>query len=141
MSDLQSPLTIVRFSMSISRPPGSLASLGAGYRQAVGRTQRWSQAVPKCRIALVPELCRFFGIIIRMFSEVGAQHHTPHFHAYYQEEVGIFSIDPVELITGSLPKRQRRLVEAWAELHQQELMADWDTLQEGKTPQPIEPLK
>jgi hypothetical protein len=76
-----------------------------------------------------------------MFAEVGAQHHTPHFHAYYQEEVGIFSIDPVELIAGSLPKRQRRLVEAWAELHQPELMADWDKLQEGRPPQPIEPLK
>ena len=76
-----------------------------------------------------------------MFSEVGAQHQTPHFHAYYQEEVGIFSIEPVELIAGSLPNRQRRLVEAWAELHQQELMADWDTLQQGRTPQPIEPLK
>ena len=76
-----------------------------------------------------------------MFSEVGAPHHTPHFHAYYQEEVGIFSIEPVELIAGSLMKRQRRLVEAWAELHEQELMADWDTLQQGRTPQPIEPLK
>ena len=64
-----------------------------------------------------------------------------HFHAYYQEEVGIFGIDPVELIAGALPKRQRRLVEAWAELHQQELMADWDRLQQGRTPQPIEPLK
>jgi len=65
-----------------------------------------------------------------------------YFHAYYQEEVGIFSIEPVELIAGSLPKRQRRLVEAWAELHQQELLADWQALQqEGKTPQPIEPLK
>ena len=89
----------------------------------------------------MPELSRFFGIIIRMFSEVGAQHHTPHFHAYYQEEVGIFSIEPVELIAGSLPKRQRRLVEAWAELHQQELLADWQALQEGKTPEAIEPLK
>jgi hypothetical protein len=89
----------------------------------------------------VPELSRFFGIIIRMFSEVGAQHHTPHFHAYYQEDVGIFSIEPVELIAGSLPKRQRRLVEAWAELHQPELTADWDTLQQGRTPRPIEPLK
>ena len=68
-------------------------------------------------------------------------HHTPHFHAYYQEDVGIFSIEPVELIAGSLPKRQRRLVEAWAELHQQELMADWNTLQAGRTPQPIDPLK
>jgi len=76
-----------------------------------------------------------------MFMEVGGPHHTPHFHAYYQEEVGIFSIDPVELIAGSLPKRQRRLVEAWAELHQGELATDWEELQQGKAPQPIEPLK
>lgn len=56
-----------------------------------------------------------------MFAEAGAPHQVPHFHAYYQDEVGIFSIDPVELIAGSLPRRQRRLVEAWAELHQEEL--------------------
>jgi hypothetical protein len=89
----------------------------------------------------VPELSRFFGIIVRMFAEVGAQHRVPHFHAYYQEEVGIFSVDPVEMIAGSLPRRQQRLVEAWAELHQNELMADWNTLQEGRPPRPIEPLK
>lgn len=59
----------------------------------------------------MPELSRFFGIIIRMFAEVGAEHHVPHFHAYYQEEVGIYSIDPVEMIAGSLPRRQKRLVE------------------------------
>jgi len=41
-----------------------------------------------------------------MFAEVGAQHHVPHFHAYYQDEVGIFSVDPVELIAGSLPERR-----------------------------------
>ena len=76
-----------------------------------------------------------------MFAEVGAEHHVPHFHAYYQEEVGIFSVDPVDMIAGSLPRRQRRLVEAWAELHQNELMADWNTLQQGKPPRPIEPLK
>ena len=76
-----------------------------------------------------------------MFSEVGGQHHTPHFHAYYQDHVGIFGIDPVELVAGGLPRRQQRLVEAWAELHQTELMADWNTLQRGSTPQPIEPLR
>jgi hypothetical protein len=89
----------------------------------------------------VPELSRFFGIIIRMFAEVGAQHHVPHFHAYYQDEVGIFSVDPVEVIAGSLPRRQQRLVEAWAELRQNELLADWETLQQGRSPHPIEPLK
>jgi hypothetical protein len=76
-----------------------------------------------------------------MFAEAGAPHHTAHFHAYYQDEVGIFGIDPVELISGSLPRRQMRLVEAWAELHQVELMRDWRSLQEGRSPAPIEPLK
>jgi hypothetical protein len=52
-----------------------------------------------------------------MFAELGSPHHVPHFHAYYQDDVGIFSFDPVELIAGFLPRRQRRLVEAWAELH------------------------
>jgi uncharacterized protein DUF4160 len=54
---------------------------------------------------LVPEVSRFFGIIIRMFAEMGAQHHVPHFHAYDREEAGIFSVDPVEMIAGSFPRR------------------------------------
>lgn len=55
-------------------------------------------------------------------------------------EVGIFSLQPVDLIAGELPKRQRRLVEAWAELHETELLADWQLLQAGRTPLPIAPL-
>jgi len=51
------------------------------------------------------------------------------------------SIDPIELIAGALPRRQHRLVEAWAEIHQAELLADWQRLQAGRKPQPIEPLK
>ncbi len=89
----------------------------------------------------MPELSRFFGIIIRMFAEIDAPHHTPHFHAYYQDQVGVYGIDPIEMISGSLPKRQQRLVEAWAELHQGELMADWNLLQSGRRPTPIDPLK
>lgn len=89
----------------------------------------------------MPELSRFFGIIIRMFSEPSERHHVPHFHAYYQESVAVFSISPVEIVTGSIPQRQQRLVEAWAELHQEELLADWNLLQEGKRPAPIEPLR
>jgi hypothetical protein len=48
----------------------------------------------------VPELSRFFGIVIRMFSEAGATHHVPHFHAYFQDQAAVFSISPVELIAG-----------------------------------------
>jgi hypothetical protein len=89
----------------------------------------------------MPELSRFFGIIIRMFSEPSERHHVPHFHAYYQENVAVFSISPVEIVTGSMPQRQQRLIEAWAELHQEELLADWNLLQEGKPPAPIDPLR
>jgi len=89
----------------------------------------------------VPEICRFFGIIIRMFAEPGAPHHRTHFHAYYQNHVAIFSIDKVELINGSLPSRERRLVEAWAELHQGELSENWERLQSGQLPYKIAPLR
>jgi len=88
----------------------------------------------------MPELSRFYGIIIRMFVEVGVPHHRPHFHAYYQDQVGIFSLQPIERIAGELPRRPRRLVEAWAELHQEELLADWQRLQAGQAPLPIAPL-
>ena len=54
---------------------------------------------------------------------------------------GLAVENPIELIAGTLPRRQQRLVEAWAELHQAELLADWQRLQGGQKAQPIEPLK
>ena len=89
----------------------------------------------------MPELSRFFGIIVRMYAEPGAPHHLAHFHAYYQEHTAVVGLDPIELIAGELPRRQRRLVEAWAELHQEELVADWERLQSGQAPLPITPLE
>lgn len=89
----------------------------------------------------MPELSRFLGIIVRMYMEAGGPHQMPHFHAYYQDNVAVFALDPIERIAGSLPRRQQRLVEAWAELHQAELLADWQRLQAGEPPLTIEPLK
>ncbi len=89
----------------------------------------------------MPELSRFFGIIIRMYMETGGPHHEPHFHANYVDDVAVIGLDPIELLAGSLPRRQLRFVEAWAELHQDELIADWQLLQEGQAPRPIEPLE
>ena len=88
----------------------------------------------------MPEISRFFGIVIRMFVEAGGAHHLPHFHAYYQEHVGIYGLDPIERIAGWLPRRQERLVLAWAELHRDELLSNWATLQQGRPPSKIEPL-
>lgn len=73
--------------------------------------------------------------------EAGVQHHRPHFHAYYQDNVAVYGINPVELISGELPKRQQSLIEAWAELHQDALLEDWRRLQAGQLPQPIAPLQ
>ncbi len=89
----------------------------------------------------MPEISRFFGIVIRMFVEAGEPHHRPHFHAYYQESVGIYTVDEIELIAGELPRPQHRLVLAWAELHQQELGDDWKALQEGRPAASIAPLR
>jgi len=63
----------------------------------------------------MPEISRFYGVIIRMFMEPNAPHHRPHFHAYYQNDVAIYAVDSIEIIAGSFPIRQQRLVEAWAE--------------------------
>jgi hypothetical protein len=89
----------------------------------------------------LPEISRFFGIVIRMFVEPAAQHHRPHFHAYYQDRVAIVAIDAIEVIAGGLPRRQQRFVEAWAEIHQRELLEDWNQLQGGRPPFKIEPLR
>ncbi len=76
-----------------------------------------------------------------MFAEAGEPHHRPHFHAYYQDSVGIFAIDTIERLEGELPRRQTRLVEAWAELHRDELLKDWDLLTAGHPPAKIDPLR
>lgn len=89
----------------------------------------------------MPELSRFFGIVIRMFVEAGGAHHRPHFHAYYQGQAAVFAIDTIECLGGSLPTAQRRLVEAWAEIHRDELRHDWALLQSGRPPVKIDPLR
>jgi len=52
-----------------------------------------------------------------------------------------YGLEPLELIAGHLPRRQQRFVEAWAELHQHELIENWERLQQGELPIKIEPLK
>ncbi len=95
--------------------------------------QAWDQ--------IVPEISRFFGIIVRMYVGAGGPHYRPHFHAYYQDAVGGYAIDNVRLLAGSLPGRQERLVLAWAELHREELGRNWDRLQAGRRPFKVEPLR
>ncbi|MDZ7792968.1 MAG: DUF4160 domain-containing protein [Spirochaetia bacterium] len=69
------------------------------------------------------------------------EHNPPHFHAYYQDFKGIFDINICEMTEGNLPKRQIKLIEAWAELHKDELLADWQLAQNGESPYKIDPLQ
>jgi hypothetical protein len=89
----------------------------------------------------MPEISRFFGIVITMYKESDGPHHRKHFHARYAGQKASFSIEPVEVIAGSLPRKQQRLVEAWAELHQEELKKAWAVLEEGILPSAITPLQ
>ena len=87
------------------------------------------------------ELSRFFGIRISMYPEHGAPHHRPHLHAVYQKAKVVLAIDTIEVLAGKLPPRQRRLLEGWAELHQQELIDAWHLLQSNENPPSIDPLR
>ena len=87
----------------------------------------------------MPTISMFYGIIIRMYFAPG-EHNPPHFHAYYNEYKASFSIDTLEIIEGNLPRKQTRLVQAWAELHIDELKADWELAMNGEPVYKIDPL-
>lgn len=88
----------------------------------------------------MPTISMFYGIIIRMYCGK-AEHNPPHFHAYYQEYKALVDITTCEIIDGNLPAKQAKLVLAWAELHRDELTADWALASKGELPFKIEPLK
>jgi hypothetical protein len=70
----------------------------------------------------VPEISRFFGIVIAMFYN---DHEPPHFHARYGNHQALITVDTLEVYAGSLPSRALALVLEWAALHQEELKEDW----------------
>ena len=88
----------------------------------------------------MPTISMFFGIIVRMYCGK-AEHNPPHVHVYYQDHKAIFDIATADTADGSLPPRQTRLVQAWIELHREELMADWALASHGELPFKIEPLR
>ena len=73
----------------------------------------------------MPELSRFYNIVIKMIYDDQGQHHKPHFHVYYAEYSATFGVDG-ELLSGNLPIKQFRLVQAWAVLHEEELYKAWN---------------
>ena len=88
----------------------------------------------------MPTISMFYGIIIRMYFAPG-EHSPPPSHVYYAEHRASVDIRSCEVIEGDLPGKQTKLVLAWAELHQEELMADWRLVMNGEEPFKIQPLQ
>lgn len=83
----------------------------------------------------MPRISQFFGITIKMYWDE-ASHQNPHFHAEYGEHMAALGFDG-ELLAGSLPPRALRYVREWAELHREELAANWSR---ARAEQPLEEI-
>jgi hypothetical protein len=86
----------------------------------------------------MPEISRFFGIVIQMYYD---EHAPPHFHALYSGDEAQITIDPIQLWRGELPPRALSLVIEWAALHQRELIDDWNLARQDQKPHKIQPLR
>ena len=89
----------------------------------------------------MPVISLFYGLIVTMYFFDNNRHHLPHIHVKYNEDEAVFSIEGGELIGGKLPKSKIKLVEAWIEIHREDLMANWKLAVVGEKVFQIEPLK
>jgi hypothetical protein len=86
----------------------------------------------------MPEISRFFGIVIRMYF---FDHEPPHFHASYGGSEARVRIEPIGVLSGDLPPRPLALVVEWARLHRSELLDNWCRLYSDEPPQRVAPLE
>jgi len=89
----------------------------------------------------MPTISMFYGIIIRMYFFDNQQHSLPHIHVHYQYHNAIIEIPSGTIIEGKLPKPKQKLVDAWIEIHKDELVADWELAINGEPIFKIDPLK
>lgn len=84
----------------------------------------------------MPEISRFYGIVIRMFYN---DHNPPHFHVDYQDYQAIVTIESA-LVKGEMPRRALKLIFEWLDLHKEELLENWELAQSQEQLIKIEPL-
>lgn len=88
----------------------------------------------------MPVLSTFYGIIVRMYREVGGRHNLPHIHAEYAGEEIVIALDGT-ILEGTIPKGKMKLLEAWMEIHHEDLEANWKLLSNGDQFFRIDPLR
>lgn len=88
----------------------------------------------------MPIISQFYGIIIQMFFNENQKHYKEHIHVRYNEYEIVYDLDG-NILEGDLPVKQRKLVEAWIEIHQNDLKNLWNTMQSYGKMFKIDPLK
>jgi len=83
----------------------------------------------------------FYGIIVSMYFLDTRKHHLPHIHVKYQDQEVVIAIPNGEVLEGELKANRLKLVLAWIEIHQEELMADWELASHAQDVFKIEPLR
>ena len=81
----------------------------------------------------MPEITRFYGIVIKMFFKP-KEHEPSHIHALYGEYMGEFNVRTMEMLQGDLPSKAQELVREWLSMHQDELQEMWDSQHIRKLP-------
>ena len=89
----------------------------------------------------MPVISMFYGIIVRMFFMDNKEHKLPHIHVEYGESHAVVGIPDCKVLAGDFPKNKLKLVEAWMEIHKDELMADWQLAINGQSVFKIDALK
>ena len=89
----------------------------------------------------MPTISMFYGIIVSLYFLDNKRHKRPHIHVRYQEDEAVIAIPDGEVLEGTLPPGKMRLVQAWVEIHREDLMADWQLAVDGEQPFKIEPLR
>ena len=83
----------------------------------------------------------FYGIIISMYFMDNRRHKLPHIHVKYQENEAVVFIPEGSILEGSIPDSRMKLIQAWIEIHKDDLLADWELASTGRGVFPIDPLK
>jgi hypothetical protein len=89
----------------------------------------------------MPTISIFYGIQVLMYFFDNEKHKLPHIHAEYQDFDASFSIEDGSLLAGRFPPKQTKILQAWIEIHKEDLLIDWKLAIEGKEPLKIEPLR
>jgi hypothetical protein len=89
----------------------------------------------------MPTISMFYGILVSIYFEESERHHMQHIHVRYAEHKASIAIDDGRILAGELPSKQLKMVQAWIEIHKDELFADWDLACAGEQPFRVAPLQ